>query len=78
MESKLDEKAQTGKTAILGYVNAGGLLESGAHYINLTWNDEEKQYVAHNSPKDNFESIDEFLLNKPNKPRQFISLTVIK
>lgn len=67
---KLDETAQSGRTAILCYFHS-----SGAHYINITWDKKASKYIAYNASKNEFDSIYEYLENNNYK---LISLTVIK
>ena len=69
----LDAKAKAAKTAILAYAYVDiGEKSVGAHFINLTWNEEKGKYVVYNDP--DFSSISDYL---SDNGYIFISLTSI-
>jgi len=76
----LDFLAEQGQTFILVFYNNKDDMGQGAHYVSVTWDKEEEEYVAWNVSKDyvdepkTFGSIYEFL----GETRELISMTVVK
>ena len=71
-DKDLDEKAKAADTAILAYAYVSN-KSVGAHFINLTWDEEKGEYIVYND-NGNFKSISDFL---ESNDYIFISLTSI-
>ena len=67
----LDKLAQESDTVILTYFNEG---YNGAHYINLHWDSDAKQYIAYNARQAKFDSIYDYLFDYGFT---FISMTTL-
>jgi hypothetical protein len=72
----LDHRARQGRVFVLTYWNNKNDMSDGAHYVAITWSDEEQVFTAWNVGREGIEkfaTISEFLGAK----RLLISMTVI-